>query len=368
MRKRDLAARILNSWILRPFSRIRPGELRILAYHSICDTDPAEYKFDDGAVSATTDSFREQMKFVSRHFQVLSFQQLFEFERAYGTWPDRALIITFDDGYKDNFTIAWPILKELGLTATFFLATGHIGQAELFWWDEIAYLLKHTHKQSFSLTDMQPSFPLNNLVSRQEAIEKVLAYVKRIPDEERRKFIVSLRNELETEVPSEIAAGMHMNWDEVRELADGGMEIGSHTITHPILSRVSPDRLKAEIADSRLKIEKETGKEVISFAYPAGQKGMFNQAAYDVVVQSGYQYAAAFDEGIPCQAMSDPFALPRIHVERDDPVSYFCARLNFPGLFFKAPRTSEISGNPDSRQPQKVNSKRTPLATSITNE
>jgi peptidoglycan/xylan/chitin deacetylase (PgdA/CDA1 family) len=339
MNKRDLAASILGSGLgsslMRPLSRIKSGELCILAWHRVGDDDPLTFQFDDDLISATTGEFRRQMQFLRRNFDVISFRDLDQLESEGRPLPRRALIITFDDGYRDNYTRAFPILKELGLPATIFLATGHIGQTRLFWWDQVAYCLKQTERQSVRLPEFSDEpVALLEPAARRNAIERIQNWLKQQPEEARRSFVNGLGEALEVELPPRLAEGMHLTWDEVKDMAAHGIEFGSHTVTHPILANVSEPQLAEEIAGSKRAIEARLGREVIAFAYPAGRRSRFNQAVCRAVAEHGYRYAVAFDEGIVADLQAERFTLPRIHVERNHSLSLFRANLLFPRLMF----------------------------------
>src|SRR5262249_55983601 len=158
MSTRELAAVVLGSRAGQFVSRSRrfvagrgsaddSRSVRILAYHRVLDANPEEFDFDEGVISASTEGFYRLMYFVRRIFDVLSFRALYKIELAGRSFPRRALIITFDDGYRDNYPQAFPVLKQLGLPATIFLASGHIGRSRLFWWDAIAYCVKHAKRK-----------------------------------------------------------------------------------------------------------------------------------------------------------------------------------------------------------------------------
>src|SRR5215471_15904890 len=135
MSTRQLAALMLGSragQFLGRRSADGSGSLRILAYHRVLDADPSDFAYDEGVISATTEAFYHQMDFVRRNFDVLTFRELHAIEMEGKDRPRRALIITFDDGYRDNYTQAFPVLRHMGLPATIFLATGHIGRSRLF--------------------------------------------------------------------------------------------------------------------------------------------------------------------------------------------------------------------------------------------
>ncbi len=337
MSKRELAARVLDNAIARNLSWVAKGNvkgLRILAYHRVFDADVKSFAFDDGVLSASIEDFYEQMKFVRRHFEVISFADLHCLEQENRRWSERALIVTFDDGYRDNYINAFPILKELGIPATIFLVTSHIGQQRLFWWDAICYCVKQTPLAAKVFKEMPDEhLEFTNAAQRQQAITRILKWAKQTPDELRRALVDDLPAALHVELPS--VAGMHLNWDEVRDMAATGIEFGSHTVTHSVLANVSAEQLDWEMSASKKVIEQQLGKEVLAIAYPAGQQGRFNQGTKDAAAKHGYRYAVSYDEGIVQQKNFDRLAMPRIHVEREQTRSLFRANLCFPKLMLR---------------------------------
>jgi peptidoglycan/xylan/chitin deacetylase (PgdA/CDA1 family) len=335
MSRRDIAALVLGSRITHGIWRPTLGRnrlLRILAYHRVLDDDPISFAFDEEVISASTESFYQQMKFVRSNFNVVSFQDLYDCEVNGKPWPDRALIITFDDGYRDNYTNAFPILKQMGLCATIFLVTGHIGSAKLFWWDLIAYCIKHTELSSVLLPEISSeALPLTNASQQQVAIRTILRWIKRVPEEVKNHFLEKLAPSLNVKVPNDIATGMHLSWDEVKKMAADGIDFGSHTVTHPVLSNVSRLQLKQEVCRSKETIEQQLGCQVIALAYPVGSRKNFNEHARSVVAECEFKYAVSYDEGIVSSTF-DRYAMPRIHVERYHSLNIFRSNLMFPQL------------------------------------
>ncbi len=346
MSKRELVARALDNPVARKLLPVG-GEargLRILAYHRVLDDDPAEFAFDQDLISASRHAFREQMKFARANFDVISFKDLYGCEVEGRSWPQRAIIVTFDDGYRDNYTNAFPVLKELGIPATIFLATGHIGKQKLFWWDEIAWCVKQSRRQSITLPQISAeAVPLASATDRQQAIKKILAWIKDVPEEVRAEFVSTLARRTDAPAPNGLASGMHLSWDEVKEMAASRIEFGSHTVTHPILANVDEVQLKEEIAASKKTIERNLGEETLVFAYPVGRASRFGKRAEEAVARCGYRYAVSYDEGLATQDPSERYVLRRIHVEREHSMSLFRANLMFPRLMIREMRTRAAS-------------------------
>lgn len=335
MIKKELAARMLDNLVARFWSVAGGGQkgVRILAYHRVLDDEPGSFPFDEDVISAKTEAFREQMKFAKRNFDIVSFRDLRRCEAEGRAWPERGLIVTFDDGYRDNYSNAMPVLKELGIPATIFLATGYIGRKNLFWWDAIAYSVKHTDRPSIHYPELSPEpVSLATVADRRRAIEMILGYVKEIPEEMRLVFQDRLYRDLGVRPSDRVADRMHLSWDEVRNMSACGIEFGSHSVTHPILANVSRRQLEEEVSESKRMIERNTGQEVLAFAYPAGRTSRFNKMAEEAVARAGYSYAVSYEEGLASQDRSDPYSLSRIHVERDQSPSRFRANVMFPAL------------------------------------
>jgi peptidoglycan/xylan/chitin deacetylase (PgdA/CDA1 family) len=314
----------------------RSGSLRILAYHRVLDADPDNFPFDEGVISASTETFYHQMDFVRRNFDVLSFKEICDIETAGKSLPRRALIITFDDGYRDNYTHAFPVLKQMGLPATIFLATGHIGRERMFWWDTIAYCVKHAKRKAVTLESVSASpLDLSTPGGRRDATAAILRWVKQAPDATKNDFLDGLSRELDADLPNGLAGGMHLSWDEVRQMADSGIEFGSHTVTHPILTNVDAATLDRELIESKKTIEQQLGRDCIVLAYPVGGRGKFDESVKEAARRAGYRYGLSYDEGVAVLRASDRYALPRIHVESDQTLNLFRAGLMFPGLMFR---------------------------------
>ena len=216
--KREIGAELLGRGSLMGIARAQRNTIRILAYHRVLPGNCAEwcpvspnFIFDDGVVSATSEAFRNQMGFVRRNFDVISFRDLYYIESRGLGLPARPLIITFDDGYRDNYTNAFPVLKEFGIPATIFVATGHIGSNTLFWWDLVAYCFKIAAPSEVLLEEVSVEpLCLGTLGGRRSAIDRVLKWMKRVPDEVRARFVERLPEVLGITITPALGQGMHL--------------------------------------------------------------------------------------------------------------------------------------------------------------
>ncbi|HHL40096.1 MAG TPA: polysaccharide deacetylase family protein [Deltaproteobacteria bacterium] len=331
MKKKALAWLLYYSgvlWLRTLYNRIFGSKkLIILAYHRVLDIDRNAFAYDEGVVDASVADFEWQMKFVSRHFDVITFGDLDRYATREAL-PKNPLIITFDDGYKDNYTNAYPILKKYGLPAVIFLATGHIGTDKLFWWDRLAYLIKMTDRKRM---DVAPSlgFDLRGRGERSRAIREVDAWLKTMGDDEKERVLASLEETLDVDISPAVGEGMLLSWDDVEAMSEGGVEFGAHTDSHRILTNISSSQeILEEIEISRKKIEEHIGRPVISFAYPSGK---VDERSKELLAKTGLKFACTC-EGGSNPIDRDPLQLRRFLVNPSIDRRMFAALLLFPSL------------------------------------
>jgi peptidoglycan/xylan/chitin deacetylase (PgdA/CDA1 family) len=237
-------------------------------------------------------------------------------------------LITFDDGYRDNLVNALPILRERGMPAIVFLATDYIGGDVPFNWDLAAYCFHHTTQSEADLPVLGHQ-SWNGGGEREAVMNRLLALLKTLPDAESRAAYQALPWALGVSVPGDAFARLYLSWDEVREMTLTGVSMGGHTQSHPILTRVSLDRVEAEVAGSKARIEDELGRVITTFAYTNGTLADYNPEVESIVYKAGYEAAytlvpgpARFDE-----AQANPFAIRRVFVGHRDTMPRFAAKV-----------------------------------------
>ena len=227
--------------------------------------------------------------------------------------PPRAMSITFDDGYADNHDQALPILQRHGLTATFFIATGFLGGHGM-WNDMIVEAIRSTQRPQWSPADlglpdpMQRTITLDSPQSRRGAIEAVIGAAKYFPHDQRRAFAERVMAWSGAKSPQQLM----MNPDQVRRLHQAGMQIGAHTVSHPILALLDATSVRAEIADSRATLEAILDQPVTLFAYPNGRPGEdYLPATAAIVRELGFSAAVTTAWG-GAHSGTDRFEIPRL--------------------------------------------------------
>lgn len=340
VRKLDLAIQLLvrsgAGHVLRGVSR-RAGTLRVLAYHRICEPAPEGYPFDPALISASPREFAWQMNHVARHYQPVSLDTVLEAQEGRRPLPDRAVLVTFDDGFDDNYSAAFPVLQRYAVPATFFLATGHIGGEAPFWFEWLAFVISRAPAGSMALPALGRAINLtDDFQARRHVYEELVEQLKRVPDPVRRAAL----DELDTTLgavwadaePGVRALSRPLRWEQVCEMAAAGMNFASHSLTHPILSRLAPDVLAHELQQSKRDIEGALGRRIHALAYPNGQSGDFGPRVVDGVRRAGYRLAFSYLAGANRLQSPhwDPFAVRRIAVEASRTRAQFSAALSMP--------------------------------------
>ncbi|MGC1414305.1 MAG: polysaccharide deacetylase family protein [Candidatus Acidiferrum sp.] len=283
----------------------------ILNYHRIGNAD--ETLFDSGVFSATAEQFDSQITYLKRRFHMATLEEVFAMmggDAPQGT----SVLITFDDGYLDNYTLAFPILRSKGVQAVFFLPTAFIGTGKLPWWDIIAYIIKRSVKKHIHLDYPEPAdFDLTRDRAKQVCMQILRVFAQpAVKDTEH--FLADLERECEVSRPEAGAERCFLNWDEVRDMQQQGMAFGSHTHRHEILTKLSPELQLEEVRSSREILERELNRCVDVLAYPVGLKHCFSADTISALQQTGYRAAFSFYGGSNPTRKIRPFDIRRYGV------------------------------------------------------
>jgi peptidoglycan/xylan/chitin deacetylase (PgdA/CDA1 family) len=235
-------ALFLHSGLYKAFHAVLPDRLTVLAYHRV--TDPHAPGFDTfkPTVSATPEAFAVQMDFLRRHFSVVTISQVVAWLRDLQPLPLHPALITFDDGYRDNFDHALPILQRRDLPAVIYLATDCIESISPFYWDLAAYCFHHTHRQRAALP-LSGQREWHDERSRTTVMMDWLATLKTLPNDVQSTAAMQLPHVLGVSVPADAFAGLYLTWDQIRTMVATGIDMGAHTQSHAIMTRVSPEHV-----------------------------------------------------------------------------------------------------------------------------
>lgn len=326
MSLKNILFNIANPIATPLFRKFQKNKIIILLYHRILNIYP-NFPFDENLAGATPENFEAQIKYLKDAYEVIAFDDLPSILNNRGENHDPKVIITFDDGYLDNYLYAYPILRKYQLPATIFLTTDYIdGKRKLFWWDEVAYLIKNTSKSHINI-DKAENYPLHEPNLKREALIKIQMILKKMPEEEKNKALEKLRDICE--VATYHLENMFVSWSQVKEMSNYNINFGAHTCSHIIVTKVPLANAKEEIMRSRKIIEEKIGKEIRIFAYPNGRKGDYNQDIIEVLQRNKFDYATLTVDGINSleSIFKSPYTLRRVGMRLTDNLSYFKLQL-----------------------------------------
>jgi len=335
--KREFTAKTLRRlgvlYVLeRTAAACKPG-LTVLTYHRIAE--PGTNLFYDPVISATPDSFHAQINWLCNHTRILTLEELINRIQNGSLGREPAVLVTFDDGYCDNFDLAVPILAERNVPATFFIPTAFLETPHLPWWDEVAYVIKRTLVCRFPLERSleEKTSPLEIDLQTMPRTTAIMTIIRAMLDEtvdDKRRFLDQLAARAEVAVDEEsLGRSLFMSWDQVRQLPEmgAGFTIGSHSHSHPNLARLDDDSQRRELTESKQILETRVGCEIKAFAYPYGWPGTYTKGTKAIVTEAGYCLAFASHEGVTRAESFDPLEISRLGVGSGDSAILLRARM-----------------------------------------
>ena len=282
--------------------------LIILNYHRIGDA--AHTPYDPGVFSATAEEFAAQIAYIKNRFHIATLEESLAMIDGGGP-PGASVLITFDDGYIDNYSLAFPVLRSHGLQAVFFLTTAFVGTGHLPWWDTVAYIVKQSRTNLIRLRYPEPAtFDLEQ-IGVSQATMQILRLYKKTSMKDHERFCGELEAACKTSRPQGDIERCFMNWEEVREMHRAGMAFGSHTHTHPILTTLAAQQQQTEFGISRAILEHELGTRIDVLAYPVGARHAFSAESILGLKNTGYRAAFSFYGGVNCPGKMQPFDMRR---------------------------------------------------------
>jgi peptidoglycan/xylan/chitin deacetylase (PgdA/CDA1 family) len=315
-----------------------PGaDLTVVLYHRVAD--PTEIgDLDAELIDATPEDFDAQMAYLRRHLHPIGLEELLAAHRGGQPLPPGSVLVTFDDGYRDNCEQALPILQRHGMRALFFITTGHLTQRRLFWWERISLLVRQSERPSAQLEyPFAEELDVSTPASKALTVRRLNRLVKDHFALDLERFLHGVSEalgvswtEAEDRDRSERAL---MTWDQVRALRAAGMGIGSHTRDHRVLQTLPADLLATELRDSRETLERELGEPVTTIAYPVGRSIAHLPAVRQAVADAGYEIGFTAIAGMASLAPGgDRYDLKRIPIDRGLPDGVARFRIAVPQL------------------------------------
>jgi len=286
---------------------LAPPAARVVAYHRVGNT----YEFPSDVPLTAAQDFERQIAHLTRKYRVISLSDLGRTLGAGRSLPEKAAVITFDDGYRDNYLLAYPILKRYGAPATIFLATGHIDAGTPFWWDRVSYAVSHTSREQLDLGRLG-EYRFQTVTERWLAARTIRSRLKDVLDSEKNSAIEELVGHLGADMPGPLARDLFLSWDEVREMSHNGIDFGAHTVNHPTLIGMPLGQAHSEIARSQRRIAEVVGRPVDTFAYPDGRRANITAGIKAILRELGFVCAVYGNPDALVRPGTDPYEMGRL--------------------------------------------------------
>jgi peptidoglycan/xylan/chitin deacetylase (PgdA/CDA1 family) len=303
-----------------------PG-IAVLMYHSIGGSD-----FLGPGIAVSKKNFAGQLEYLARNFSLISLDAAVAKLRGGAPLPDNAIAITFDDGFRDNYEAAFPLLQRYGAPAAVFVATQPLTEGISLWPYRLRFLFKQTQARELRLAwpdtaDHRAVFSLTSERKRRRAVDALEPVLIAAAPGERERMLVEIAHRLRVKADSDPAnEAPTLTAEQLRKMSAAGIEIGSHTVTHPALSSLSRADAAEELAASKKTLESILERRVGYLAYPFGGPQHFNREVEELARQAGYESALSTVRGVNGGA-SDLFAVKRLGVF-DDPPAIFAFKLS----------------------------------------
>lgn len=320
MVRRALAAPAFVPGYVRVIRGIRSSKVAVIAHHGVTEMVPTV----PNGCQVPAEAFAAQMDFLAEHYRVLPLAEVLARLTTSKPLPPRAACLTFDDGFRNVATTAFPILSARQIPSTVFLVTAFVGTRQPAWPDRLYHAIASTGLESVMLAGEEHDLTTPSAKSR--AHRRLVTAMKPMPLAERESLLDLAYGALGHPEVSADSCVATLNWDEIERVAQSGLvSFGSHTHTHPILSRCPVEVQRNELARSR-EILRARGLSADLFAYPNGTAADFTADTRALLKQVGYRFAVSMMPGLNPVGV-DPYVIRRIGVGADTTLHDFALRM-----------------------------------------
>lgn len=307
--KYQLIKRLNLSKVLWPFLT---NGLYCFNFHRIGSWQETSY--DPCVFSCDAENFEIYLFFIKNNFRVVTLNEINNIAEKNIPIKEKLALITFDDGYSDNYHTAFPLLKSLGLPATFFITTSLIDSNLIPWWDEIAWYVRQLANKTIKLAPWHHALTIDKTPSRQN-IRNVLQKIKANPS-----LIESQLDELRALTPAKISnneiKSLFMTWHQVTEMVENNMTVGAHSHSHKIFSCLSEAELNFELKESKRLIDLNISSNISSLSYPVGSTTTYDKSMYGAISSNGYKLAFSFSAIINKSLNENRFEIGRFSIDQ----------------------------------------------------
>ncbi len=316
------------------------GSVRILMYHGFTEERECRGIRNYGGKHLQIEKFEEQMRYLDRHCRVIPLEEGIDAFRGHQKIAPQSVILTMDDGYGSNYTLAYPVLKRYGMPATIFLSTDFVEQKDFLWVDRVEYAIGRTTQNQLLIEcgDRVRRLDLKTVEERKTAASLIKAELKKMALPEREGAVIHIEDELGHRLsfrgpmdpmyrPLEVA--------EIRKMSEEGLiAFGNHTCSHISLTACSPNEMVREVRESGAKVEEWTRKPCDVFSYPYGEKSCINERSKAVLAELGLRCGLTAIPGANGLA-ADLYELKRLNIHNQGTLRGFVRTLSPFGRFLR---------------------------------
>jgi peptidoglycan/xylan/chitin deacetylase (PgdA/CDA1 family) len=301
---------------LSKFKKSSIDHLTILLYHGV--TDQRSQGIENYAQKhIPVELFRDDMAYINKHCSILSMDDVLTIHRDKDIYPPYPVVVTFDDGYENNATLAAPLLDELEIPATFYVCAGMVDTNTMFWTDAIEDCLNLTREVGImiDLGGKPVSYSLTSDFERIVALDSIKSFCKRVSASEKDKIVADLESQTKVTPATEHAKNYRkVNWKQLKEIADNpSFIVGGHSSYHDILALQDLERTKKDISLCQELLSYNLHQSICHFSYPEGGIAHYNQSIIDFLIKCGVKASPSGVCGINRYG-ANPFHLRRIMV------------------------------------------------------
>jgi len=274
--------------------------------------------------------FKKQIQYLRRNYNIIRLEQLIDHYTKDEKIPNKAVVITMDDGYKSNYSLAYPLLKQYQTPASIFISTEFVENQEYLWADRLEYTIWKAEIDTLTITINNDSctYRIKKEIDKIKCVREIKSHLSLLPYNGRKILIEEIENKTKKKISNTentTTLQLPLQWSEIIEMVEEGIvSIGSHTMRHPNLTTCTDEQLEEEIVESRKIIEGKIGRECRLFCYPGGK---YNNRVKHFVSKAGYICATAIKGKTETRNRADRFELGRIGIGRTMNISDFVFKL-----------------------------------------
>jgi peptidoglycan/xylan/chitin deacetylase (PgdA/CDA1 family) len=313
-------------------------DIPILTYHRVCDISNIEdYPFDIELISTDTENFSWQMEFIKKHYNPIHLSRIIDYLDEDIALPLNPIVITFDDGFDDVYENAFPILKKFDIPASLFITTSFVDEEKTIWYERLAHFILQAD-YLIVVAELGFEIPASKDISlRRQYYSQLVEQLKLLPNIKRVELLEELYknyNENYYATSSSVRSlSRPLNWEQIVEMSESILEVGSHSLTHPVLTSLTNEDLKDELVESKNILESKLEIKIDTIAYPVGTEFAFDERVEVATADAGYKLGLTYVEGRNNPKKMNRFSLKRMHVDRDLPKDTFICKLAMPSIF-----------------------------------